>query len=227
MYRRNPEKQNEKDRRRADVRLVSNPELLQYDDDLYFLPNPVPVRRYARMRELLYKFSDTLRVGHSPTKRHLKGTKQLLEVVDKLKKDGYNIDTVLIENETHEDSLKIKAEKCDVFFDSFWLGAQCSGLEAGAMGMPVIAGDKNVQKYFNNDTPYIFANDKKELRETLIRLYEDKDYFYGEAGKFYDYVIEHHDYASVVFRYLDILDNELGWRDKLRIGKDTSFLRKN
>lgn len=227
MYRREPEKVNRRDVNKAAVRFVSNPELLQYDDDLYFLPNPVPVMRYRRLRERLYQRNDSvLRVGHSPSKRWIKGTEEFLAVCEELNEMGCNVDPILIEGVPHAQSLEMKARLCDVFFDSFWLsGIQCSGLEAGAMKMPVIGGDEDVLDYFAGDPPYLYANSQGELGDVLYGLYEDMKHngrktARREAEKMYQYVLRNHDYAAVTENYLNILDEELSWRSKLTLGGD-------
>lgn len=220
---------NQRDAYKADVRLVSNPELLKYGENLNFLPNPVPVVRYRRMREALYEPDPDgyLRIGHSPSKRHLKGTEDLIQVVEELRSQGYKYKLVLIEDVSHAESLRMKASSCDIFFDSFWLGMQCSGLETAAMKIPVIAGDEDNYEYYKSalgHIPYLYANTKQTLREHLCNLYDDVC-DRRDAGEYvFSYVQEHHDYAAVTKQYLDILDNKLNWRSRLSLGKDT-FLR--
>lgn len=226
MYRRDYEKFNKWDANKADIRLASNPELMQYGDNFHFLPNPVPVARYRKMRERLYEPDPDgyLRVGHSPTKRKYKGTEDFLEVVESLQKKGLKVRPVLIEDVTHAESIRIKAAECDIFYDSFWLGMQCSGLEAAAMGMPVIAGDEINRAFFDGDTPYIYANDRDTLEEMVALLVTDSE-VRSEEGRFiHKYVTDNHDYAAVTKRYLDILDQELDWRDRLLLGGDV-FLK--
>lgn len=221
MYREYAQARNNRDERRATVRLVSNPELLKYGEDLHYLPNPVPVTRYARLRERMYQRQDGwLRVGHSPSKRDFKGTEKFLAVVENLQAEGVRITPVLMEDMRHDDVLQTKAAHCDAFFDSFWLGMQCSGLEAAAMGIPVIAGDPDVRAYHKEDPPYVYANDALELEAQLrsfMQLHEN-----GELGLFGDrvqwYVSTYHDYAAVTAQYLDILDEHTDWRRRLTVG---------
>lgn len=229
MYRNNPEARNIQDARRADVRLVSNPELLRYDDNLHFLPNPVPVKRYLRLRERLYEADpdDWFRVGHSPSNRDNKGTDTFLRAIERLRRDGLKVRPVLIENETHTNCLLRKAMECDAFFDSFWLGMQCSGIEAGAMGIPVIAGDEHCRSYYrkhHHECPYVFAAGRSDLERAITELATNSAYRERCMGRVHEHVKTHHDYAAVVGRYLDILDEELDWRRRLSLGTGTRFL---
>ncbi len=223
MLRRNPDLREQQDHIRKAIRLVSNPELLQYGDDLYYLPNPVPVRQYERMTEghqPPWKNERPWRIGHSPSKRENKGTEDFLEVMDELNnKYGLNTETVLIEHQAFESGLVSKAT-CDIFFDSFWLGMQCSGLEAAAMRIPVIAGDKDNLTYHKGDPPYVYANTKQELMDRIVLLMDDEGEYRFCQNKVFDYVQKYHDYAAVASRYLDILQATTRWRNRLALGQE-------
>lgn len=230
VYRGNPKQWNQRDARKADVRLVSNPELLRYGAHLHFLPNPVPVARYRRLRERLYRPDPDgwFRVGHSPSVREKKGTDTFLRAIERLRRMGMKVRPVLIEDQTHAECLRIKAAECDAFFDSFWLGMQCSGIEAGAMGIPVIAGDEDNRAYYRErfgETPYVFVTGRSDLERAIEMLAAPDDrYFRRCADRVQEHVIAHHDYAAVAARYLDILDLETRWRRRLSLGDGAGFL---
>jgi glycosyltransferase involved in cell wall biosynthesis len=219
MYRRSPEAWNQGDaNRRAVLRLVSNLELLQYDPGkLAWLPNPVPVARY---RQLAAPIAGTFRIAHSPTKPEFKGTAAFLRACERVKARGVPVEPVLIGRKTHAQTLATKAT-CHATFDSFWLGLQCAGLEGAAMGHAVIAGDPDCRREYTaryGSVPYTYANDEGELAEAIERLTTDPAYYESEAARVGAYTLEHHDYAAVVARYLDMLDRAIGWRASRRIG---------
>lgn len=198
------------------LQLVSTLELLQYGKQLHWLPNPMPVARYRRLRAQSFEQSrpQVLRVAHSPSRRQFKGTDSFLKVCDVLRSRGIPIEPVLIENKSHGDALRMKAE-CDVCFDSFWLGIQCSGLEAASMGMPVIAGDPHVADRYREivgHVPYTYAESEQQLAEQLERLYGDPAYFAAEAARVSAYTLTWHDESAVALRYLDLLDDAFHWR---------------
>jgi hypothetical protein len=198
---------------RAVLRLVSNTELLQYDTNLTFLPNPMPVGWYRQVKAM----SETgpgFRVAHSPSKRANKGTEVFLRACERAK-----VEPVLIEGQSHAESIRQKAT-CHAAFDSFWLGMQCSGLEAAAMGLPVIGGDPDCKREYEQwlgQVPYTWANDEDALVEALERLAHDPAFYREEADRVSAYTLEHHDDAAVSRRYLDLLDERVHWRQALRV----------
>lgn len=225
MLRESPERREDDDHRMgASLRLVSNLELLSYGDDLHFLPNPMPVARYRRLAERLMPDGEPLenrpfRVAHSPSKRKLKGTEAFLDACDELQYKGLDIEPVLIEGQTHRESLRAKA-RCDAAYDSMWLGMQCSGLEAAAMGKPVIAGDETVAGRYKDRLgyiPYTFASNGEELADKLERLATDPEYRASSASRVSTYTLEVHDYSAVAARYLELLEDAVDWKGKMRL----------
>lgn len=206
------------------IQLVSNLELLQYGPAAW-LPNPVPVRRYQRLRreicgDVVWPIRNpaaAFRISHSPSKRHLKGTEDFIAACESLRSKGVNVEPVLIEGQNHGDALRMKAS-CDAAFDSFWLGIQCSGIEAAAMGMPVIAGDAHVANEYRNllgGVPYTFASDRAELETAIAALAQDAAFYQAEAARVSEYVATWHDEAAVALRYLNLLDNAFQWRSAM------------
>ncbi|MCK5146392.1 hypothetical protein KAR48_06520 [bacterium] len=81
------------------------------------------------------KLTDTIRIGHAPTNRIVKGTDYILAELEGLKAD-HPIEIVLIENLSHPEALKLKAS-CDIFIDNIGeLGYGINSLESLAMGVP-------------------------------------------------------------------------------------------
>lgn len=222
MFRNNAELAQRVDDTRADLRLVSNFELLQYGrGDLHWLPNPIPVARYARLGEANrppWEYG-RLRVAHSPTKTENKATSVFLEACQTLNEWGIEVEPVLITGVPIHECLKIKST-CHVTFDSFWLGLQCSGLEAAAMGQPVIAGDETVAKEYRKrfkEVPYTFADTKDGLMAALEKLATNEAFYHAERERVGRYCVDVHDYPVVAKKYLDLLDNRFNWRQRFRL----------
>src|SRR6185503_7456473 len=153
----------------------------------------------------------TFRIAHSATVRTYKGTAVLIRVCDALRAKGLPIELVLIEGMEHGAALRLKAT-CDATFDSFWLGLQGSGLEAAAMGQPVIAGDANVRALYEQRIgfcPYTFAPDEEALGAAIERLATDPAFYASEARRVAEYTTVYHDYAAVAARYESILSKWL------------------
>lgn len=209
---------------RAHLRLVSNFELMQYGDDLNWLPNPMPVAEYRRLaaNKPPWRKGGPLIVAHSPTKRKNKGTEQFLQAIDRVRAKGLDVRAHMIHKLPIRNALEVKAQS-HVVFDSFWLGIQCSGLEGAAMGLPVIAGDHTCYRGYEHTVgyvPYTFANDEDGLVEVLAQLATDEDFYRTEAQRVSDYCLEYHDSANVVARYLDLLDSKVEWRANLEMGTE-------
>lgn len=199
--------------------LVSNLELLSWTGDLdaKFLPNTIPASRYAALADQVrtpYDGTTPFRVAHSPTKRERKGTIEFLSACNRLLDRGVPIEPVLICDMSHADALTLKAT-CHASFDSFWLGMQCSGIEAAAMGMPVIAGDATVAARYREHfgaVPYTFAENEEQLEHELFRIIDSTEYRAAEQTRVHDYIIANHDEAAVALTYLDYLDQAFHWR---------------
>jgi hypothetical protein len=221
MLRANHGEYNTQARDRGALVLVSNLELLSWTDeiDARFLPNTVPAERYATLAQMVrvpFTGSNTFRVAHSPSQPHRKGTDQFLAACQRLVARGVPIEPVMIHDVTHAQALALKAT-CHASFDSFWLGIQCSGVEAAAMEMPVIAGDDTVAARYVEHfgaCPYTFANNGEELEQKLFDLINDSDYYAVECDRVHTYVIENHDESAVALTYLDYLDAAFGWRSQ-------------
>ncbi len=190
-------------------------------DDLKWLPITIPVARYRALRAEVgytpYDGSRAFRIAHSPTKRSYKGTDAFKRAIDALQAKGLRVEPVMIENRSHGDALRLKAT-CDATFDSFWLGIQGSGLEAAAMGMPVIAGDPDVKALYNahvGHVPYTFAGNDIELARVIERLVTDDAYRTHETERVIRYVGQYHDYPAVARIYERILADAMGREDIL------------
>lgn len=198
--------------------LLSNLELFSWvETDAQYLPNPVPVARYRKLHaELCAPFTgnNTFRIAHSPSQPDKKGTDVLHLACNCLKAKGVPIEIILIENYSHAEALRLKAT-CHACFDSFWLGMQCSGIEAAAMGIPVVAGDDIVASRYRQTygyVPYTFADDAPSLEYALFRLVDDASYRANEGKRVSMHVEKYHDEAAVALQYLDYLDTAFHWR---------------
>jgi hypothetical protein len=180
-----------------------------------WLPIAVPVKRYRAMVPKERR-PGPFRIAHSPTVAKYKGTAELIAAVETLRGKGLKIDLVMIEKQQHGKALAMKAD-ADLTFDSFWLGIQGSGLEAGAMGQMVVAGDESVRDLYAasevGGCPYTFANDKAQLADVLERAITDKMWYASETTRVARYVTKYHDYAAVAKRYEGIIAKATGWQN--------------
>lgn len=180
---------------------------------MQWLPIAVPVRRYRAMAPKERR-PGPFRITHSPTRDDYKGSADLIAAVGMVRQKGLDVELVMIKGKPHGEALALKAQG-DLCFDSFWLGIQGSGLEAGAMGQMVVAGDADVRALYEasevGHCPYTFAGDRKQLAETIERAIVDPDWYAREAKRVEKYVLKYHDYAAVTRRYEAIIAQATGW----------------
>lgn len=192
----------------------------RYGAHIPWVPIPVPVQDYRALRNQLWvpveeRPSKRIRICHSPTNERVKGTIQMDCVIFELINKGWPIEYFKIMGRKHGDCLKLKAT-CDITFDSFWLGIQGSGLEGGAMGQAVIAGDSEVRNEYLEEfgeCPYTFAKDHEAIVAVLERLVFDAEYRAVEAARVSAYVEQVHDYAPVGRKYWEIVNAALKERN--------------
>lgn len=165
--------------------------------ELEWLPTPMDVEKLKRMKQ---PDDGTIVIAHAPTDRTIKSTKQLIEAVDKLQREGFDVELDIIEHRPWKECLERKA-KADIYFDQVILGYGCNALEAWSMGIPVVAGAQDdtldeMERRFGQ-LPFYHATEEtiydavKELLE-----YPGLRQRYAQIG--HDYVRKYHDEPVVV-----------------------------
>jgi len=125
----------------ADIIYSLNPDLLNV------LPAKAKFLPYTNINLDSWKSLDTNRnkknnettIVHAPTDRSVKGTKYIVDAIDKLKREGLKFNFILVENMTREKAKKIYM-KSDIMVDQLlagWYGGLA--VELMALGKPVIA----------------------------------------------------------------------------------------
>ncbi|MGH3104115.1 MAG: hypothetical protein ACRDN6_08475 [Gaiellaceae bacterium] len=81
---------------------------------------------------------ETVRVVHASNHRHYKGTRYLIEAVEKLRSEGLPVELVLVEGMSGDDA-RIEYERADIIADQFLIGAYALfAIEGMALGKPVV-----------------------------------------------------------------------------------------
>lgn len=157
--------------------LVSTPDLLRMLPGARWQPNFVPqddeaYRPSPRVPDGL------VRLGHSPTRKDLKNTDELLQVHARLRRDFPAFELDVIENTPHAECLARK-QACDLFFDHMQGYYGMASLEALAQGVPTIAGldswnmDRIREFFACRELPWLLARDADELEALIRRLIAD------------------------------------------------------
>ena len=143
----------------ADILYSLNPDLLN------LLPARAKFLPYTNINPDSWKSLDTNRnkknnettIVHAPTDRSVKGTKYIVDAIDKLKREGLKFNFILVENMTREKAKKIYM-KSDILVDQLlagWYGGLA--VELMALGKPVIAYIRN------EDLKFVPEQMRKEL----------------------------------------------------------------
>lgn len=156
----------------AQLRFTSEVDHLKIDPSLIFVPIPFESDKIMPRSEE----NSVLRVCHSPTRRIAKGTADIIEIVEKLKKK-IKFEFLLIEGVSHKKCMELKST-CDIGIDQIgnYAGTAYgrSGLEFLALGIPTITEIPKEYESLLPKHPFVNAN-KGNLEEVLYNLLVDAD----------------------------------------------------
>ena len=153
--------------------LVSTPDLLALLPGARWQPNLVPIHEPLLMPDEDRPAPPPVRLCHSPTRKDLKNTDDLLAVAGELAGPGLELD--LIDDAPNSECLARK-RRCHVCFDHMQGYYGVSSLEALSQGVAAIAGldDFNRARVAEfagtDDLPWLVAHDREQLRALLAGL---------------------------------------------------------
>lgn len=167
--------------------------------------------------------SEKTTIAHTPNHRGFKGTEFIINVVDELKSEGYNVELILIEGKKNYEVLEILNKKADILIEQLLFpGYALSAIEGMANGIPVLSNLDNdtymnlFRRFSYLDECPILSTTPESLKSNLIKLIEDnklRDKL-GELGV--DFVKKYHSEEFAQYLYKNIfqkleknLDNEL------------------
>ncbi|MCL0075567.1 glycosyltransferase [Dehalococcoidia bacterium] len=185
----------------VDVSIVGDYSLLPYS------PNSIVIKQAIDLKKFDFVGCEAknknIKFVHAPSNRKIKGTKYILPVIERLRKEGYNIDFLLIENKTNEEASEIYKE-ADIVIDQL-LGESHGifAIECMALGKPVLCRiNENFIKYYK-DLPILSTN-PDNLYRNLKLLIENPNLRreLGEKGR--KYVEEVHDSKKIAKRLLEL-----------------------
>lgn len=153
------------------------------------------------------KDPDKVYILHAPTSWHTKGSDFVIPVLDKLKRDGYPIEIILIQGMLPSEIHRMFA-KADIVIEQILAGWYAQfACEMMAVGKPVVSRiDPYLQSQVGLSPPLVNAS-PHTLYEELVKLIEDIDYRerVGEAEM--AYVEEHHDHMKIGQDLLELYDS--------------------
>jgi glycosyltransferase involved in cell wall biosynthesis len=177
----------------GDLVIVSTPDLLKEIPSSVWIENSINIEEWSYKKKKIN--NGKIRIIHSPSDRLLKGTYYIEQAVHKLKKLGYNIELILLENIPNT-QVKEFMKEADIAIDQLnvgWYGV--FGIEAMSMGIPTCSYIKSDLEEYAKKCPIINVN-SKNLIEKLQMLIEDGK-LREKIGKMSRRFAEsHHDYIK-------------------------------
>ena len=192
-----------KETKYASLQIVCSPVYLEFVPNSILIPLGIDLNEYEFTP--LHSEKSTLKILHAPTNRDNKGTKFIIEAVDKLKNEGYLIKFKLCEGLTHKE-LKEEYKNCDIFIDQVLGGYGTSAIEAMAIGRPTISYIREIhfnEQSFPGGIPIISAN-KDTIFETIKRLFDDKDKLKDIGVSSRKFVEKHHNIELLTVRLIEM-----------------------
>ena len=180
-FRSNPEFYRDKYRNLKRTVMVSTPDLLHLLPEAMWQPNLVPIEDQIYRPTTLSR-NGAIRVGQAPTRKDLKNTGELIQVMERVRRTlgDRRLELDIIEHCLYSQCLERK-NQCHVIFDHMQGYYGVSSLESLSQGKPVIAGldDWNVRwirEFTGTDNlPWVIARNSDELEERLGGLIQDDE----------------------------------------------------
>ena len=144
-------------------------------------------------------------IVHIPSDPILKGTKYIVEAVEKLKAEGFKLDFRLLENITNEE-VKINLQQADIVIDQIlqgWHGVL--SIEAMSLAKPTVCYLKDIYLEKTPEIPLVNAN-KDNIYDVLKFLIENKTERISIGQKSRDYVLKKHAIKTAVKDFINILE---------------------
>jgi len=178
----------------SDLNLTNESDHLLLHPDIHYIYIPFDSSAYqVRDRE-----NPKLRIIHSPSNRHLKGTRYILPVIEKLR-GIRDIEFILVENSPHEEVIRIK-QTCDIAIEQVGnLGGTGYGrnsLETLAMGIPTITEMTPDYVEWLPENPFILAK-PETLLDRLVEVIDDAALRKEKAVRGRAWVKHYHSFESV------------------------------
>lgn len=158
----------------ADVSFVSTPDLLEFVPGAQLMPGPVDLDLWTPRppRSVTVSHDDPARILHAPSDREIKGTRYLLDAVERLKSAGHPVELMLLEGVPH-DRVAEFCGKADLAVDQLMIGAYGTvSIEMMAKGVPVVCRIRDdLRPRYPEDLPVVSAGpqDVYEVLEGLLR----------------------------------------------------------
>ncbi len=147
----------------------------------------------------------TIRIAHPTTNRQIKKTELFLKAVDSLRRQGYDVEPVVIEGKTNQECLDLKAT-CQMTFDQISVGIYgVSAIESMAAGHVVFGGISNFAASYHPDNPIVWVTESN-LAEKIRYYLDHKDEIIARGKAGIEWVKKNHDPVTILRQHLYLYD---------------------
>jgi len=199
---------------------VLDPELQTYVPETLIVPRVVDLKKWAFVGT---EPSEVLRVVHAPSRRVMKGTKEVLSAVEKLKSEGIPIELRLVEGVSNDEARELY-KWADVVIDQLrvgWYGVLT--IEAMALGKAVVCYIRDdLKHYLPYPLPLAVAN-PDNLYQVLKDLVSNPAVVRSLGLRGRKYVEELHDDEKITDILLRVYEAEGNSVDISKIAGFLSF----
>jgi hypothetical protein len=214
----------------ADAEITTDYEMQFYKPNSIIIPRIFPLKIKNRLNKK--KNLKKIIIAHTSTDEALKGTNQIIKIVNnlKLKKNDIEIELDIIKNCSPSESLK-RIKRADLFIDQMLLGWYgVAAVEAMAHGVPTICYINPLFKDKIKQMPIINANllDLPIIIDNLINEYK-KNYLSQNSKDSFNFVKNYHNpklaALTLMKLYIDLYENDKKFVKHLDLNRNSSFLR--
>lgn len=197
--------------------LINSPATAHFHERQYINWFAMGIPRELKNRQdiaITPKKNELIRILHSPSNPLVKGTAEIINILNKLHQKGYPIDVIKIQNMPNEAVLKELAN-CDFIVDQLYSDTPLATLatEAAFFGKPAIVGGylANSESSFlasGNLPPSLFVA-PEEMEAAIERLIVDIQFREELGKKARDFVLSQWSPPKVAGRYLQLLNDDV------------------
>jgi len=173
------------------LNITSELDLLKKHPSIYYLFLPFNTDQFSPN----YSMRNKVRICHSPTNRYYKGSDTIIPICEKIAATNKNVEFILIENQTYNETLRIK-QSCDILIDQVYnrggWGYGMNSVEALSAGLCCVT--ELIQEYedFIPDHPFVNVT-SNTLLETLSALIDNPNQIREYKKRAREWVIKYHD----------------------------------
>lgn len=163
--------------------------------------------------------ANPIRIAHACNHRGIKGTVFLIAAVQRLQREGFNIELDIIEKVPHQEALE-RIQRCDIYVDQLIFGYAQAALEAMAFGKVVISALDNQPAYdlfrrfsYLKECPILSAN-TETIEEVLRHLFQHQEYCAAIGRRSRQFVEKRHSYPAIAMMY-EAIYRRIWWQEPI------------